>query len=236
MSHSARFTFLLTFAFAACMAAALPAVAAQPAAKNYIDPATFDSTRFMSPPPRGIEAQEDMRAVERWQELRTPEMAQKALADSTQEIFVFADVLGANFKAGNFPLAARFFQSVYRTESDLNKQGKDKWARIRPFGVNERLKPVGKFASEGSYPSGHGTFGWLAGIVLADMIPEKRTEIMMRAREYGLLRVVGGVHYPSDIEAGRILASVVALEMTRNPEYQRDFDEAKNEVRKGLGL
>ena len=234
-----RFAHLLAIALAMSVAVGHPSAQAQAAgqtARNYIDPARFDTTRFMSPPPRGLEEQEDMRVVERWQQLRTQAMADKALADSTQEVFVFAEVVGPAFRAESFPVASRFFQSVYKTESDLNKQGKERWARTRPHGVNPNLKPVGKFGSEGSYPSGHATFGWLAGIVLSDMIPEKRSEIMMRAREYGLNRIIGGVHYPSDIEAGRILASIIALEMQRNEDYLRDFEEARNEVRKGLSL
>ena len=41
----------------------------------YIDPAKFDSTRYMSPPPAGQEAEEDMLAVVRWQDKRTAAMA-----------------------------------------------------------------------------------------------------------------------------------------------------------------
>lgn len=204
--------------------------------KVYIDPAKFDSTRYMSPPPAGIEAEEDMRAVERWQSLRTPEMTDRIVKDSDQTVFLFADVLGENFTEKAFPIARKFFHSIYRTESNLNKQGKSRWARLRPPATNSELKPVGKFENQGSYPSGHSAFAWLTGIVLADMIPEKRDAIMMRARQVSLNRIIGGVHYPSDVEAGRILAVACAVEIRNNPAYLADFAEARIEVRKGLGL
>jgi acid phosphatase (class A) len=204
--------------------------------KVYIDPAKFDSTRYMAPPPVGMDAQEDMRAVERWQELRTKAMEARSLADSEQSVFIFADVLGDRFVADNFPMIKTFFHSIYRTESNLNKQGKDRWARQRPPASNANLKPVGKFANEGAYPSGHAAFGWLAGIVLADMVPENRDLIMARAREMSFNRVVGGVHFPSDVEAGRILAVACAVEIRNNPAYLADFEEARLELRKGLGL
>lgn len=204
--------------------------------KVYINPETFDSTRYMSAPPTGLEEQEDKATVERWQNLRDQKMADKSLADSKQSVFIFSDVLGEAFQAKAFPVAAKFFDSVYKTESNLNKQGKERWGRLRPPASNPNLKPVGKFENEGSYPSGHATFGWLTGIVLADMIPEKREQIMRRAREYGLNRVIGGVHFPSDIEAGRILAVACAVEMRHSKAFLADFAEARAEVRKGLGL
>ena len=204
--------------------------------KVYIDPAKFDSTRYMSPPPTGLEAEEDMLAVVRWQALRSATMAAQTVLDSEQSVFVFADVVGAQFTAANFPKARKFFNAVYRTESHLNKQGKERWARLRPPGQNPDIKPVSRFANQGSYPSGHATFGWLTGIVLADMIPEKRDEIMKRARAFGLNRIIGGAHFPSDVEAGRILAVACAVEMRDNPAFLADFAEVKREVRAGLGL
>jgi acid phosphatase (class A) len=204
--------------------------------KVYIHPAKFDSTRYLSAPPTGIEEREDMRIVERWQEVRTKAMADKSLADSEQSVFIFADVVSEKFTGKYFPIAKKFFNSVYKTESNLNKQGKEKWERMRPPAINPNLKAVGKFESMGSYPSGHAAFGWLTGIVLADMLPEMRDAIMMRAREISLNRVVGGVHYPSDIEAGRMLAVACAVEIRNNPAFLADFEEARMEVRKGLGL
>jgi len=202
----------------------------------YIDPKTFDSTRYMSAPPAGSEELEDKLAVERWQNIRDQKMADRSLSDSKQSIFIFSDVLGEGFRSEEFPITAKFFESVYKTESYLNKQGKERWARMRPPASNPGLKPVGKFGNEGSYPSGHAAFGWLAGIVLADMVPEKREQIMNRAREYGLNRVIGGVHFPSDIEAGRILAVACAVEMRHSLAFLADFAKARSEVRKGLGL
>ena len=230
--------------FLSLTGAVLPAWADEPAAgvffvgkdKVYIDPAKFDSTRYMSPPPTGLEAEEDMRSVERWQERRSAAMAARTVVDSEQSVFVLGDVLGPRFTANNFPKARAFFAAVYKTESHLNKQGKERWARLRPPGQNPEIKPVSRFANQGSYPSGHATFGWLTGIVLADMIPERRDEIMARAREFGLNRVIGGAHFPSDIEAGRILAAICAVEMGNNPAFLADFAEAKREVRAGLGL
>ena len=59
-----------------------------------------------------------------------------------------------------------------------------------------------------SYPSGHGTLGAACAILMAAMVPERATELFARGREYGESRLVVGAHYPRDIEAGRIAATV----------------------------
>ena len=56
----------------------------------------------------------------------------------------------------------------------------------------------------GSYPSGHTTTAYEAGITLATLLPELAPEILTRASEAGNNRIVLGVHYPLDIIGGRI--------------------------------
>ncbi|MFJ3384383.1 MULTISPECIES: phosphatase PAP2 family protein [unclassified Curtobacterium] len=56
----------------------------------------------------------------------------------------------------------------------------------------------------GSYPSGHTTTAYQAGITLATLVPELAPEILARTSENGNDRIVLGVHYPLDIIGGRI--------------------------------
>lgn len=56
----------------------------------------------------------------------------------------------------------------------------------------------------GSYPSGHTTTAYEAGITLATLVPELAPELLARASEAGNDRIVLGVHYPLDIMGGRI--------------------------------
>ncbi|MFC6670518.1 acid phosphatase [Marinobacterium aestuariivivens] len=204
--------------------------------KVYIDPAEFDSTRFLPPPPQGLYDEEDMRTVVRWQELRTPEMEKQARDDSEQSVFRWANILGPEWNEDNFPIAKQFFKQVYKTESNLNKQGKGKWNRERPGSKNSDIQAVSEFKNYGSYPSGHSAFAHFTAIVLADMIPEKREEIMQRGWEKSFGRMIGGVHYLSDVEAGRMLGAICAVMVQDNPAFKADFEEARAEVRKGLGL
>jgi membrane-associated phospholipid phosphatase len=56
----------------------------------------------------------------------------------------------------------------------------------------------------GSFPSGHTTTAFEAGITLATLVPELAPELLARASEAGNDRIVLGVHYPLDIMGGRI--------------------------------
>ena len=68
------------------------------------------------------------------------------------------------------------------------------------------------------------------------MVPEKRAAIFARAAEYGENRVILGVHFPSDIEAGRMNATAMIAVMMQNPDFKTDLAAARAEVRGVLGL
>ena len=204
--------------------------------KTYLDKAQIDTTRFLPPPPDEATAKREIEHMLTLQQNRTPEQAKRSVADLEQDIFRFADVMGDKFNKEHLPKTAKLFETLYNTESALNKQGKEKWNRVRPPLLDARIKPVAKYSSSGSYPSGHATFAYLSAIVLAEIVPEKRKQIFERAIEFGNNRVIGGVHYPSDIEAGRHLGTMIAALIQQNPAYQADYAEARSELRAVLGL
>ena len=67
--------------------------------------------------------------------------------------------------------------------------------------------------------------------MLANMVPEKADAIFGRAARYANNRVIGGVHYPTDSEAGLISASVIANVLLHEPRFVTDFARARSEVR-----
>ena len=83
---------------------------------------------------------------------------------------------------------------------------------------------------------GHATRGYLAAIILSNMLPEKSESLFARGREYGQNRVLAGVHFPSDIEAGRLAATAMVGAFMQNEKFMKDFAEAKAELRSVLGL
>ncbi|PUA19909.1 phosphatase PAP2 family protein [Glaciimonas sp. PCH181] len=204
----------------------------------FISATDLDLIKLLPPPPANDSAQSkaELGEVLAMQVTRTPEMVARAEADATENIWRFADVMGPKFTAENLPKFAAFFARVTSTEGSVVDPSKDFWQRPRPYQASELVKPVVKMTASGSYPSGHASGGTLMGIVLANMVPEKRTEIMARAREYANNRIVGGVHYASDIEAGRIVGTLIAANLMTRDDFKTSFATAKAELRKQLAL
>lgn len=72
----------------------------------------------------------------------------------------------------------------------------------------------------GSYPSGHTTTAYQAGITLATLLPELAPEILARTSEAGNNRIVLGVHYPLDIEGGRIAGQAALATRWSDAEFR----------------
>ena len=68
------------------------------------------------------------------------------------------------------------------------------------------------------------------------MLPEKRAAIFERANAYAESRVVGGMHYPNDLDAGRRAGSAMAATLLASPTFNTDLEAAREELRKVLGL
>jgi acid phosphatase (class A) len=87
-----------------------------------------------------------------------------------------------------------------------------------------------------SYPSGHAAVGAITAILLAEMVPERRSELFARGWEYGAARVTGGVHFPTDVESGRLLATSLVTLMLNNERFRSDLQAVRAELRAALGL
>jgi YVTN family beta-propeller protein len=165
---------------------------------------------------------------------RTPEAVAAAQADEADEsVFLFATVLGQEFRADRLPHLTAFFEKVKNDISVLGKQAKLAWHRPRPATLDPTLHPVGHGAS-GSYPSGHALLGWTDGLILAHMLPERRADILRRARDYAGNRLVCGVHFPSDIEASRAAATVIVGQLAGSAAFRAEAEAALRELREVL--
>lgn len=172
------------------------------------------------------------------QDSRTPEQAARAVADDNDEsIFLYRTVLGERFNPAQLPLTVALSVNVGHDESANTKPAKTAFHRVRPYNLDKSLQPICKTKTiDDSYPSGHTTAGYLQGLVLIEMVPEQRDAILARAADYGHNRIVCGVHYPTDVEASRALSYAIHAVMGTNPQFQRDVDAARVELRKVLGL
>jgi autotransporter-associated beta strand protein len=63
---------------------------------------------------------------------------------------------------------------------------------------------------DGGYPSGHTNAGFLAAMAYAYAIPQRFSEMLMRASDLGESRILAGMHSPLDVIGGRIQPMIVA--------------------------
>ncbi|HTC28576.1 phosphatase PAP2 family protein [Dyella sp.] len=202
-------------------------------------PATVELSNLLPPPPAAgsIAAKHDLQVVLSTQKARTAADMAAAKADAERSVFRFADVFGMSFQASALPKTAAFFTRTAALDKEAVKEAKDYWQHPRPSEVSSQVHPLSKEkANDWSYPSGHSTFGYTTAVLLANMVPEKRADIFARADVYAEHRIVMGVHFPSDIEAGHLAGTVIADDILRDPSYQADYQAARTELRHALGL
>jgi acid phosphatase (class A) len=206
--------------------------------KPFADNKEIDLVAILPPPPANDSAQTkaELGEILTYQVTRTPEMEARAKADAVEDVWRFGDVMGPNFTRDKLPKFAAFFDRVTETEGAVVDPAKDVFGRKRPHQLSDLVKPAVKLSNSGAWPSGHATVGTLMGIVLANMVPEKRAEIMARAWDYGNNRVIGGVHFRSDVEMGRIAGAVIAATIMKHEDFKAEFEPAKAELRAALGL
>ena len=171
------------------------------------------------------------------QKAATPERIALAKRDAEETVFaMFSSVLGANFKPENLPFFTVVFARIGDTEDAVVDPVKAYFGRIRPFLNNPEIKPLVPPSKSGSYPSGHTSRSTMMAIVLSSMLPEKRAALFERANDYAQSRVIGGMHYPNDLDAGRRAGSAMAATLLASPTFNTDYEAARAELRKVLGL
>jgi acid phosphatase (class A) len=190
-----------------------------------------DPIALLPPPPAANSAEQAADLAETYAVFssRTPEERAAFEAESNFTIFTFAPAIGPWFQAGKFPQTEALFRVVDKEAKRAYDVGKDYWRRPRPYTVDPRfthVKPEKSF----SYPSGHSTRGTVEALVLAELFPDKRDAILQIGRGIGWHRVVGGVHYPSDVYAGRVLGQALAEAILRDPAFQARLAAAKAEL------
>jgi acid phosphatase (class A) len=73
---------------------------------------------------------------------------------------------------------------------------------------------------------------WTApqALILAELRPEHASAILVRGREFGDSRAICGVHYMSDVEAGRLYAAAVVARLHADPQFQADLAASRVEL------
>jgi len=181
------------------------------------------------PRPGSDGAKADLAILLWLQRIRTPGALRRAETEVNLHIGIFSEVTGRDLESGDFPLTVALAEDLQKALRQLTGALKQQFGRPRPYEAFPQLKPAIPLETSLSYPSGHSTWGMAEAILLAELQPERRDAILDRGRQVGFDRVLGGVHYPSDVDAGQILGSAIAQAWLAEPSHRRRVELAKAE-------
>ncbi|WP_374469168.1 phosphatase PAP2 family protein [Phenylobacterium sp.] len=195
--------------------AILPPPAAPDSAQGRAERAFYDESRALEGSPRWKQAIEDN---EIWQ---------------GGALKRFSCALGKELSEARTPTAWRI---LHRIELDVRTVGtppKDHYARQRPAVGNEKPICIARadwMRTNASYPSGHAMVGWTWALLLTELAPARADALLIAGREMGESRAICGVHFMSDIEAGRTLASGMVARLHAEPQFVADMAKARGEL------
>ncbi|WP_454718079.1 acid phosphatase [Caulobacter segnis] len=208
-----------------------------PAQKGYLPAGAIDTAQVLPPAPKEGEP--------RYEADRKVFLATRALKDSPRWSLAQNDVderkivadfscaMGFTPEPQKLPKLTALLMKIRFDVGDAVNKPKDLYQRKRPYLIDEGPICVDKtegLAKSPDYPSGHTTWGWTVGLILAEADPAHATAILTRARAFGESRVVCGVHNASAIEAGRTNASALVAALHGSKAFRNDVDAVRAEL------
>lgn len=221
---------------AAAVAAAAPALL-RADDKGYLAGAVPDTLAILPPPPAAgsLRDQADRETFRQTRRLKdSPRWTIARLDNEKDELLEDqACALGVAITEKTAPLTAALIERVRRDAKAVVDPPKDHYRRKRPYLVDKGPTCVPQapdLAASPDYPSGHSTYGWAVGLILAELAPDRAAPILVRARAYGESRLVCGVHSLSAVEAGRTNGAILVAALHGSPEFRRDLEAARAEI------
>lgn len=159
-----------------------------------------------------------------------------AVADLDERRVVYAMRCAIGVEIKDLAEAPKLSRVLLRVAPDLTKAvdaPKAFYNRKRPY-----LEQEGEICTTRSealakspdYPSGHSSWGWAVGLVLAELAPDRAVPILQRARAFGESRAVCGVHSASAVAAGRDNGAAVIAAVHGVPDFRADMEAARVEL------
>lgn len=164
---------------------------------------------------------------------RGKQAAEDAILDIDHVLANFSPCIGVTLSRENTPVITDLLAGILVTDGLATGDAKHYYNRMRPFVLFEEqsLTPGDEsyLRGNGSYPSGHTCFGWAAALVLAEINPERQNEILRYGYEFGQSRVICGVHFQSDVDAGRVMGAALVARLHADKDFMKKLEKAKKE-------
>ena len=207
---------------------------AEPRPEGYLanTPLDFRTLLAPSPNPGSLTDRDDVAIFKRHEVPSTSARWAVAQADDASVYDRFSEAFGLPIDREHTPLLVQLLNRVERDVGKPTFDAKEFYQRPRPFQRFQLSKVCGEDPAPraernpvggSSHPSGHAAYGWAAALMLAEVAPDHAKAILARGMDYGESRVVCGAHFPSDVEAGRLIATAVVQRLYMSPEFMRDL-------------
>jgi acid phosphatase (class A) len=201
-------------------------------ASRFVTVSAFNLPQLLPAPPApgSLAAQSDLEVVLQIQAWRTPEQVAWAKTVEKQTVFtIYGEIMGAAFTPERVPALVALLKQVTDDVRPVSDAAKKVHPRARPYVVDPRVKPCVDAPQNDTYPSGHALSSYLMAEVLAELAPDRRDALLDQAHRAAWGRILGGVHFPTDIEAGRILAAAVIVELRKSAAFREALDQCRAE-------
>lgn len=209
--------------------------------KGYLSPDSLDGKALLGPPPAegSLRWQSDRQTYEETRKLEGSARWTTAIQDndiwSAKALDRFSCAAGVELGPKTTPA---LWKLLHRIELDVRTIGtpaKNFYNRSRPMIGDDKPICIPRepwMKANASYPSGHAMVGWSWGLILTQLKPERADGLLAAGKAIGDSRVICGVHYASDVEAGRTLAAAMVAREMADPEFQRDLAGARSDIAK----
>lgn len=202
-------------------------------APTFVDPNAISLALLPPPPAANSEEQRLDTAILMWeQSRRTVYDTQRAWGSVTLDPNYFNEALGVRFEESRFPQLFNIMKTVLADTRLYVDAFKVHYKRPRPYQDNPAIKPIIPLEESYSYPSGHGTRGMTLALVLAELFPTRREALLQTGYTLGQDRIIGGVHYPSDITASVTLAQAVSKSIIASDAFKTKIKAAQDEIKR----
>lgn len=172
------------------------------------------------PEPGSSGLQEDL-AILRWlQSHRTSQLVAATWLTLGREPAVFSAALGVDMDKSTPGITAGLRQFLALADAAGNRI-KNRIQRSRPYLSHPDLRPCLPPEAGYSFPSGHASWYTAAATLLADLLPERRPRLELVGQHGATNRVICGMHYPSDVEAGQRFGRAAAAQIIASPQWRR---------------
>lgn len=146
-----------------------------------------------------------------------------------RNLFFTGRCLDARLDPEILPETANLLARVWSDASFYIWALKYRYNRIRPYRLDPTLEAITD-PNFPAYPSAHSGNSYVAALVLSELLPEQRRELLANAAELAFSREILGVHYASDSSSGEQFGHAFVKRLLESPPFRADLERARREL------